>query len=59
MDRPTILNKLPASVDVNPQMDTNSVWERGVPKWEFLCLPVHFHMETPRMKTGTVVLAGH
>jgi hypothetical protein len=24
---------------VNPQMGTNSVWERGVPKWEFLTFP--------------------
>jgi hypothetical protein len=43
---------------VNPQMGTNSVWEQGVPKWEFLCLPARFHMGTPRMGTGTVVLAG-
>jgi hypothetical protein len=31
-------------VDVNRQMGTNSVRERGVPKWEFLSLPTRFHM---------------
>jgi hypothetical protein len=50
---------IPLKVYVNPQMGTNSVWEWGVPKWEFLNLPAHFHMGTPRMETGTVVLAGH
>jgi hypothetical protein len=44
---------------VNPQMGTNSVMEWGVPKWEFLSLPAHFHIKTPRMETGTVVSAGH
>jgi hypothetical protein len=34
-------------VYVNPQMDTNSVWERGLPKWEFLTfLYGDHHMET-------------
>jgi hypothetical protein len=34
-------------VDVNPQMGTNSVWEWGVPKWEFLTfLYGDHHMET-------------
>ncbi len=41
---------------VNPQMGTNSVWEQGVLKWEFLSLPAYFYMGTPRMETGTVVL---
>ncbi len=44
---------------VNPQMGTNSVLERGVPKWEFLSLPACFHMGTPHMEMGTVVLASH
>jgi hypothetical protein len=56
------LKLLPTSildVYINPQVGTNSVLERGVPIWEFLSLPAHFHMGTPRIKMGTVVLAGH
>jgi hypothetical protein len=47
------------SVHVNLQMGTNFVLERGVPKWEFLSLPACFHMGTPHMETGIVVLAVH
>jgi hypothetical protein len=30
---------------VGPQIGTNSIGKRGVPIWEFFCLPAHFHTE--------------
>ena len=39
---------------VNPQMGTNTLWLRGVPKCEIFCLPPPFHTGTPHMVTGTV-----
>ncbi len=43
----------------NPQMVTNTLWLRGVPKCEIFCLPPPFHTGTPHMVTGTVSLAIH
>jgi len=44
---------------VNPQMVTNTLWLRGVPKCEIFRLPPPFHTGTPHMVTGTVFLAIH
>jgi hypothetical protein len=43
----------------NPQMVTNTLWLRGVPKCKIFCLPPPFHTGTPHMVTGTVSLAIH
>ena len=42
---------------VNPQIDTNSIWKRGLPIWEYSSLPAHFRMGTPHMEMGSVFLA--
>ena len=42
---------------VNPQMETNSIWKRGFPVWEYPSLPAHFRTGTPHMEMGSVVLA--
>ncbi len=44
------------SVYVNPQIGTNSISIRGVPIWDFFCLPAHFHTGNPYMVMGRVVL---
>ena len=47
-------NQKAKSMGVNPQMGTNTLWLRGVPKCEIFCLPPPFHTGTPHMVTGTV-----
>jgi hypothetical protein len=44
-------------VYVNPQMETNSIWKRGFPVWEYPSVPAHFRTGTPHMEMGSVVLA--
>jgi hypothetical protein len=44
-------------VYVNPQMETNSIWKRGFPVWEYPSVPAHFCTGTPHMEMGSVVLA--
>ncbi len=40
-------------------MDTNSISEHGVPKWEFLNLPAPFHMGSPHKEIGTLGLGNY
>ena len=45
------------AIYVNPQMETNSIWKRGFPVWEYPSLPAHFRIGTPHMEMGNVVVA--
>ncbi len=35
-------NLMSIHIYVDPQMETNSIWKRGLPIWEYSSLPAHF-----------------